>query len=127
MKIIVLAALLTVAAAQPVLAQEAAAPASGDAARGATLYKQRCAACHALPPAKSTLGPSLVGVAGRKAASGADFKYSAALTASGLTWDKATLDSFLAAPMKAVKGTSMMIAVPAPADRADLIAYLSGL
>ena len=106
----------------PTLAQ-----APGDAARGATVVKQRCVACHAVVAGKNGIGPSLVGVVGRKAASSAGFKYSPKLAASGLTWDRATLDRYLAAPMKTVPGTSMMINVPGAADRADIIAYLASL
>jgi cytochrome c2 len=39
-------------------------------------------------------------------------------------WDDQTLDNFLAAPAKAVPGTTMMITVPSASDRADMIAYL---
>jgi cytochrome c len=72
------------------------------------------------------MAPNLYGVVGRKAASTA-FGYSAALKASGLTWDPATLDRFLTSPMKLVPGTRMLIPVSDPKQRADLIAYLGSL
>ena len=97
----------------------------GDAVHGASVVKQRCAACHAMTPGKNGIGPSLAGAAGRKAGSAAGFKYSPALVASGLIWTPKVLDAFLAAPTKTVPGTTMMIAVPAAADRADIIAYLA--
>ncbi|WBH17431.1 c-type cytochrome [Sphingomonas radiodurans] len=102
-----------------------AAPAlAQDANAGATIFRQRCSLCHgAAPGARATLGPNLAGVGGRPAAS-TDFKYSAALKASKLTWDKATLDKFLTAPTKLVPGTRMVIATPDAAQRAQVIAYL---
>ena len=73
------------------------------------------------------MGPFLGGVVGRKAAAVPGFNYSAAMKSSGLNWDEATLDSFLAAPMKKLPGTSMPVGVAAPKDRADVIAYLATL
>lgn len=92
---------------------------------GATLFRQRCGTCHAVGR-PSTLGPDLVGVVGRKAAS-KDFKYSPALQKSGLTWTKANLDKFLAAPTRVVPGTRMVIALPDAAQRAAVIDYLAKL
>lgn len=98
-----------------------------DAAAGATLFKQRCAACHSTAPgAKSAVGPNLAGIAGKKAGQGA-FNYSPALKGSSLTWDKATLDRFLAAPRKVVPGTKMVIAVPNAEQRANIVAHLMTL
>jgi cytochrome c len=100
----------------------APALAAGDAARGKTVFT-RCAACH--KPASGPMGPSLNGVVGRKAGAATGFRYSKALTASGKTWSEGELDAFLAAPGKAVPGTSMFINLPNPTDRADVIAYLA--
>ncbi len=61
---------------------------------------------------------------GRKAGTGAGSSYSRALLASGLTWDAATLDRYLASPTTLVPGTKMAVAVPEAADRQALIAYL---
>lgn len=64
---------------------------------------------------------------GRKAAANPRFGYSKALRQSGLTWDPATLEAFLAAPSKLVPGTSMVIAVGNQGERQDLIGYLATL
>lgn len=94
---------------------------------GGAIFKQRCQMCHVTAPGqKAGLGPNLSGLIGRKAA-GTDFLYSPALKASGLKWDKATLDKFLAAPSKVVPGTRMAISVSNPAERAAVIAYLGTL
>jgi cytochrome c len=68
-----------------------------------------------------------MGVVGRAAGSVAHYSYSASLKSSGLTWDKATLDSFLKSPGTLVKGTRMSISLPKDQDRADVIAYLETL
>lgn len=102
----------------PVQAQST--PSSGEA-----LYRQRCQMCHqAVAGRPATLGPSLSGVVGRKAAA-TPFAYSAALKASRLTWTRANLDRYLSGPARMVPGTKMSITVSAPADRAALIAYLA--
>lgn len=112
-------ALAAAAAASPALAQDAAA--------GAAAFKARCSTCHTVAPGQAPgMAPNLYGVVGRKAASTA-FNYSPALKASGLTWDRATLDKFLTSPMKMVPGTRMVISTADPKQRADLIAYLASL
>ncbi len=93
-----------------------------DPGRGATLYAARCALCHA--PDRVKVGPPLGGVYGRKAGSVAGYPYTGALRGSGLTWDAATLDRWLAGPPALVPGTRMQISVPDTASRADIIAYL---
>jgi cytochrome c len=107
--------------AVPVLAQ---APAPADP--GATVYRQRCQQCHGPAGAGSALGPKLVGVSGRAAATG-KFAYTPAMKASKLTWDKPTLDRYLAGPTKAVPGTRMIVGLPDATQRAAVIAYLATL
>jgi cytochrome c len=103
----------------------AAPPPAGDARRGETLFDSYCSDCHGLIGVR--MGPSLVGVVGRKAASLPSYGYSAALEASDLTWTPATLDRFLAGPREMAPGTSMEALHLAPRDRRDVIAYLASL
>ena len=112
----ILALALFVAGTGPALAD-------GDATHGKIVFG-RCAACHSLDAGKNLMGPSLHGVAGQKAGAVAGYQYSKALAASGLTWDDATLDKFLAGPAAAVPGTKMLVNLPNTQDRADVIAYL---
>ena len=71
------------------------------------------------------IGPSLVGIHGKPAASAQGYAYSAALKSSGLTWDDATLDRYLEAPMQTVPGTKMVYpGVKDAAKRAEIVAYL---
>jgi cytochrome c len=88
-----------------------------------------CSGCHvAEEGAASTAGPNLFGVVGRQAGALEDFEYSDAMKGSGITWDEASLDSFLANPGDAVPGTSMVAgAVGDDERRAAIITYLSSL
>ena len=71
-------------------------------------------------------GPSLAFVAGHKAGTAQGFqRYSEALKRSGVTWDNATLDKWLANPEKFIPGNSMTFPGVRDAQaRQDLIAYL---
>ena len=110
------------------LAWAGQANAAGDATNGATLFKQKCGLCHSSQAGQNRVGPSLFGVVGRKAGSVESYNYSDAMKNSGLTWDDATLDSYLAGPRAKVPGTKMTFAgFPNESDRADVIAYLNTL
>lgn len=100
-----------------------AAP-KADAARGATLYQQRCAMCHTRNGKGGKIGPDLTAVAGRKAGS-TTYAYSAAMKASKTVWNAAMLDKYLAAPTKMIPGTKMVISVSKPEDRAAIVSYLA--
>ncbi len=102
--------------------------AAGDANRGAHLFRQ-CSACHSTAPGEHLTGPSLAHAWNRKAGTAEGFaRYSDALRRSGLTWDAATLDKWLAGPEKLVPGNGMTF--PGTRDkqaREDLIAYLKAV
>ncbi len=100
---------------------------AADAVRGEQRFKAMCATCHAIDPAQKRMGPHVKGIFGRKAASLEGASYSAAMKASGWTWDAAKLELYLADPKKALPGTSMMFGVSNAQDRADIIAYLATL
>ena len=85
----------------------------------------KCAACHTLTPGINGLGPSLAGIYGKPAATREGYRYSDELSRSGLVWDAATLDAFLASPKEHVPGTKMLFrGLSDPADRAQVIALL---
>jgi cytochrome c len=122
------AALIGLTLALAPLAAQAQAPAAGDAARGATLFKQRCGVCHSVVVDTATRpAPTMKAISGRKAGVVPNFRYSPAMKNSNITWDKAKLDQYLAAPAKMLPGTFMMIAVANPKDRGDIVAYLDTL
>jgi hypothetical protein len=104
----------------------------GDSSRGKIAFQQNCALCHAVSQATGNgvtagLGPNLLGILGQRAGSRANYNYSKAFAESPMIWDSAALDRFLANPMAAVPGTTMLVAMPDPAVRRDLIAYLATL
>jgi cytochrome c len=121
MRAALIAGLLVLAG--PVLAWSAPAT---DPAAGQQVYETRCSFCHG-EGGVGGQGPSLIGVVGRKAGSFANFAYTPALKAFGLTWTAADLDRFLTNPAALVPGTSMPMSVPDAQERADLIAYLASL
>ena len=96
----------------------------GDADRGKALY-QACTSCHSVD--ENDIGPKHRGVFGRRAGSVAEYSYSAALRASGLTWNESTLDRWLTNPSQLVPGTKMYFKIDDAQNRADVIAYLEQL
>lgn len=105
---------------------------AGSPDRGKIFFQQSCAICHADSRGAGNVavtkqGPSLVGVFGRRAATGESFTYSQALQKSGLTWEAGNLDRFLENPAATVPDTTMPLAVADSGNRADVIAYLSTL
>ena len=121
-----ISALISLSAIDLVQAQAA----DGDVGHGKALFQQNCSLCHADTAGPGTVakeGPSLVGVFGRRAASGPNFNYTKSLKESGVNWDASTLDRFLTNPTTMVPGTTMAMIVANRADRADVIRYLSSL
>ncbi|HEY9236018.1 MULTISPECIES: c-type cytochrome [Phenylobacterium] len=100
----------------------AAAPSQGE-----TLFNQRCGTCHAIAPGGAAkMGPPLAGMIGRKAGTVPGFSYSAAMKKSGIVWDAARLDAYIAKPAAVVPGTTMMVGMPGdPAQRAAVVAFLA--
>ncbi|MCP3379463.1 MULTISPECIES: cytochrome c family protein [unclassified Bradyrhizobium] len=97
------------------------AGATGNVARGQTLYKG-CADCHSI--AENGVGPMHKGVVGRKAGSVPGYDYSPDLKNSGIVWTEENLDKWLTGPQAMVPETKMFFDVPDAQDRADIIAYL---
>ena len=117
---------LAIAAAGSVLV---ALPASAQSVEaGQKAFKQQCGLCHDVAAGKNRVGPSLFGVVGRKSGGVDGFHYSDGNKNSGLTWDQATLDKYLADPRGTIPGTTMTYAgVKNEEQRRDIIAYLATL
>lgn len=118
------------APADPAAQGDAVAPAAetGPSLASAPAAFAQCATCHAIKPGVNAVGPSLFGMFGQKAGAVPGYAYSAANKNSGLTWDEATLDEYLTAPMKKVPGTKMTYAGMADAaKRKEVIEFLKTL
>jgi len=98
---------------------------AGDPAAGEKVFK-KCKACHVVDKEQHKTGPHLVNIMGRAAGTADGYKkYSKAMQESGIVWNEETLDAYLEAPKKYIKGTRMAFAGLKKADdRADVIAYL---
>ena len=104
-----------------------AALAAGDPAQGAKVFN-KCKVCHSADQPKNKIGPHLVGIIGRKAGSVEGFSYSQAMKQSGIVWDEATLDKYLADPKADVPHTKMaFVGLSSEEDRQNVIAYLKSL
>tara|TARA_B100000927_G_C16301504_1_gene403641 strand:+ start:265 stop:645 length:381 start_codon:yes stop_codon:yes gene_type:complete len=99
--------------------------ATGDVAAGEKVFK-KCKACHVVNKEQNRTGPHLVNLFGRTAGSLEGYKkYSKAMKTSGVIWDEETLDAYLKAPKKYVKGTRMaFVGLKRDADRANVISYM---
>jgi cytochrome c len=119
----------------PVTPAEPAQPANEPAAEtqqassgsGQVKFNNFCRTCHSVREGDNRLGPSLHGIIGKKAGSSPDYpNYSQALARSGIVWDEALLDRFLASPDKTVPGNNMKpyAGLPDAEVRKEIIAYL---
>jgi cytochrome c len=117
--------LLVVFLCAPAAAQETVGKAGGD--DGQLLFNNACRTCHTLREGDNRLGPNLHKIVGRKAGALPGYGYSSALKGADITWDKATLDQFIANPDQVVTGHSMRPygGIASPDERAKIVAFLA--
>src|SRR6478672_7828856 len=95
---------------------------AADVEKGKAAF-EHCAACHSLDGSGDYDGPSLKAVIGRKAGSLEDYRSSAAMKRSDVTWDATTLDKYITDPQAFIPGNRMAFAgISDRAHRDDLIA-----
>jgi cytochrome c len=117
MKVLIAAAMLTIATAASALAQ--------DVDKGQSAFK-KCLPCHRIGPgAKNLVGPELNGLDGRKAGTVPNFNYSDANKNSGIVWNEETFKEYIKDPRAKVPGTKMTFAgIKNDQEINDLWAYL---
>lgn len=116
----------TKAAATPTPAASATVAAAAPATPPAGF--NMCKACHSVEKGKHGIGPSLAGVYGTKAGDIPGYEFSKPMKESGLKWNDATLDKYLADPRGTVPGTKMSFAgLKDETKRKEVIAYLKTL
>jgi cytochrome c len=116
---------LLAAALAILMSASAGAQAPGNA--GPETFNTNCRTCHSIKEGDNRMGPSLHKIVGRKAGTASGYQnYSQAMKSSGITWDEASLDKFIADPEAVVPNNNMkpFKAVPDQAARAKIIAYL---
>ena len=93
-------------------------------------FNDHCRECHSFVKADNRLGPTLYGVVGRKAGTVPGYGYSQSVKDSGVTWDEATLDKWIADPDAVIPGNGMSppySGLTDPAIRTRIIAFLTTL
>ena len=84
-----------------------------------------CWTCHDLAGTVKKVGPSLLGLYGRRSGEAPDYESSAALRAASIVWDDRMLAAFLANPAGVVPGNRMVSPGVRDAGRLeDLLFYL---
>ncbi len=112
------------AAAGLLVAASGAVLADGDVEDGKKVFN-KCKVCHTLEEGQHKIGPSLAGVIGRPAGTAEGFKYSDAMKESGVVWDEASIDKYLADPKGFIPGNKMAFAgLKKEEERANVIAYI---
>jgi cytochrome c len=119
---------LSLALATAVAVVPFAARADGDPAAGQRVFNQ-CRACHVIENnGRNGVGPNLHGIVGRRAATVANFRYSAnmqRLGSEGHTWTEDNLRAYIRNPKDvAPQGSMAFPGVRNPQQLEDVIAYL---
>ncbi|MFO7484482.1 c-type cytochrome [Oceanibaculum nanhaiense] len=100
---------------------------AGDAAAGQKVFN-KCRACHVADKETNRVGPHLVGIIGRKAASVDGFKYSDGMKGAGekgLVWTEENFTKYMKDPKDFVPGNRMaFVGLKKDQEIDDLIAFL---
>jgi cytochrome c len=99
------------------------AAAQGD---GETAFNSSCRTCHTMKEGDHRQGPSLAGVVGSKAGTAPGYNFSDSMKQSGIVWDEANLDKFIANPDQVVNGNTMKPygGIPDAAQRKMIIEFM---
>jgi len=93
-------------------------------------FNDHCRECHSFVKDDNRLGPSLYGVVGRKAGAEPGYAYTQSMQDSGVVWNEATLDKWIADPDAVIPGNGMSppySGIADPAIRQRIIAFLKSI
>ncbi len=122
------AALLFALFALPVSAEEKHDFAQIKIDAGAAFFAQECRRCHSTDADKSSYGPLLDGVVGRRAGTFQGYPYSKALADAGFVWTEGALRAWMEDNDAFVPGTKMRhVGLTDPTAQDFILAYLGSL
>lgn len=101
----------------------------GNAADGKQVAAKHCIVCHTFEKGgKMVYGPNLFDIVGKPAGAIKGYKYSKALSNSGLVWTDKNLAGFVANPEQFLKGTKARFpGLKTAKQKADILAYMKTL
>jgi cytochrome c len=103
----------------------AATQAGGDWDAGSDVFDTYCSDCHSVSPkGTNRKGPTLYRLMGRRAGTIPGFDYSPGMRASGIVWNPATLNAYLANPRGMIRDGKMKKGLGKSEDRANVITFL---
>jgi cytochrome c len=95
---------------------------------GAAFFAQECRRCHATDADKSSYGPLLEGVVGRKAGTFDGYPYSEALASAGFVWTPGALRAWMEDNDGFLPGTKMRhVGLEDPTVQDFILTYLQSL
>ena len=118
--------LLSIGVASFSAARLPAATSGGNWDAGADVFDTYCSDCHNFSPrGANRKGPTLYQVMGKRAGTVPGFAYSRGMKSSGIIWNPATLDAYLANPRGMIPDGKMRKGLRKAMDRANVIAFLA--
>jgi cytochrome c len=126
--VVLLCSLFALPVAAPVVAEEKQEFEQIKVDAGAAFFAQECRRCHATDADKSSYGPLLEGVVGRKAGTFEGYPYSKALESAGFVWTPGALRAWMEDNDGFLPGTKMRhVGLEDPTVQDFILAYLQSL
>lgn len=127
-RLLLAAAAVLLPLAAPALADDAETTQAIKVEAGKAFFDQTCRRCHATDADKSSYGPLLEGVIGRKAGTFDGYPYSPALKAAGFVWTPGAVKAWIEDNDGFVPGTKMRhVGVTDPTVQDFIVSYLQSV
>lgn len=126
--VVLLCSLFALPVAAPVAAEDKHSFEQIKIDAGSAFFAQECRRCHATDADKSSYGPLLEGVVGRKAGTFEGYPYSEALESAGFVWTPGALRAWMEDNDGFLPGTKMRhVGLEDPTVQDFILAYLQSL